>query len=339
MALQEIRSVVVLIAPLQEYNACDGAHEPGRSYGGACCNTMLKVIYDAANDMEGAAQTEAAAQALFEDDDEEEDDDDEPSIETKSLKSGYSLDFASQSILQSNLTWASLLRQMKPEFKDVGYAQVPKITSTRKFDLNEPFSLTGTKFEPQKNKKRALLIGCNYKNLTGAELKASHDDIRSIKDFIVNVHGFSEKPEFMTVLLDEENHTPPTYHNIIESFKQLSEQAQPGDAVFVQFSGHGGRVLDAALDSEAESYDEIIVPMDYEDHGIIRDTLIFKTLLAPMRYGVTLTMMIDCCDTGMVLELPYSWTTKGDKKDSVAKVSLFFIVLQQTHTRAVLDEQ
>ena len=303
----------------QEYNALDGAHEPGRSYGGACCNTMLKVVYDAANEMEGAAQTEAAAQALFEEDDEDEDD--EPSLAGKSFKSGFSLDFGAQSLVQANLTWASLLRQMKSEFKDVGYAQVPKITTTRKIDLNQPFSLSGENFDPKKNKKRSLLIGCNYKAIPGAELKASHDDVRSMKDFIVNVHGFSEKPEHMTILLDEDNHTPPTYHNMVESFKRLSESAQPGDAVFVQISGHGGRVLDAAVDAEAESYDEVVVPMDYEQHGLVRDTLIFKTLLAPMRYGVTVTVLIDCCDTGMVLELPYSWTTRGDKRDSTAKVS------------------
>ena len=124
----------------------------------------------------------------------------------------------------------------------------------------------------------------------------------------------------MTILLDEENHTQPTFSNIIEAFKTISEEAMPGDAVFVQFSGHGGRVLDSTVDSEAESYDEVIVAQDYVDCGLIRDTLIFKTLLAPMRYGVTVTMILDCCDTGVVLELPYSWTTKNDKKDSVAKV-------------------
>ena len=140
------------------------------------------------------------------------------------------------------------------------------------------------------------------------------------KDYIVNVHGFSENPDLMTILLDEENHTQPTFSNIIEAFKTISEEAMPGDAVFVQFSGHGGRVLDSTVDSEAESYDEVIVAQDYIDYGLIRDTLIFKTLLAPMRYGVTVTMILDCCDTGVVLELPYSWTTKNDKKDSVAKV-------------------
>jgi metacaspase-1 len=127
----------------------------------------------------------------------------------------------------------------------------------------------------------------------------------------------------MTILLDEEGYVAPTFMNIIEAFKKVSEESMPGDAVFVQFSGHGGRVLDAAVDSEAESYDEVIVPMDYKKSGLIRDTLIFKTLLAPMRFGVTLTIMIDCCDTGMVLELPYCWSVKSEKKDVIGKVSLF----------------
>lgn len=124
----------------------------------------------------------------------------------------------------------------------------------------------------------------------------------------------------MIILLDDENYAPPTFSNIVDAFKILSEESQPGDAVFVQFSGHGGRVLDAAIDSEAESYDEIIVPSDYEQTGLIRDTLIFKTLLAPMRYGVTLTILIDCCDTGMLVELPYAWNAKSDKRSNAAKV-------------------
>jgi hypothetical protein len=137
---------------------------------------MLKVVYDAANEMEGAAQTEAAAQALFEDDDTV---DDEPSITGKSYKSGYSLECGTMN--HSQITWAMMLRQLKSEFKDVGYAQAPKITTTRKIDLNKPFSLAPENFDPKKNMKRSLLIGCNYKNIPGAELKASHDDIRSMK--------------------------------------------------------------------------------------------------------------------------------------------------------------
>ena len=145
--------------------------------------------------------------------------------------------------------------------------------------------------------------------------------IHAQKDFIVNVHNFPESTDMMTVLLDDGDHKPPTFLNIIDAFKSLSEESQPGDTVFVQFSGHGGRVLHAAgHDSENESYDEVIVPTDFETCGLIRDTLVFKTLLAPMRYGVTVTLLIDCCDNGMVMELPYGWSTKSDKKDSTAKV-------------------
>lgn len=56
--------------------------------------------------------------------------------------------------------------------------------------------------------------------------------------------------------------------------------------------------------------------------GIIRDTLIFKTLLAPMRYGVTVTCLFDCCDTGIMVDLPYSWTAKSDRVENDPKMSL-----------------
>jgi hypothetical protein len=122
----------------------------------------------------------------------------------------------------------------------------------------------------------------------------------------------------MTILLDDDEHMHPTFLNIVGAFKVLSEESKPGDAVFVLFSGHGGRVLDAPQD--AESYDEVILPSDFKQAGLIRDTLIFKTLVAPMRYGVTVTIMIDCCDTGMVFELPYAWSanfnSQGEKDSS-----------------------
>lgn len=152
--------------------------------------------------------------------------------------------------------------------------------------------------------------------------ETQHSHFSFQQDYIVNVHGFPETEGLMTILLDDDEHKHPTHLNITEAFKSLSEQSQPGDAVFIQFSGHGGRMLDSTIDSEAESYDEVIVPSDYKISGLIRDTLIFKTLLAPMKYGVTVTILIDCCDTGMILDLPFRWSTHKDKaEDTVAKLA------------------
>ena len=136
----------------------------------------MKVFYDAAND-NGVAQTEAASDAIFDDD---EDDEDESVFLGRSVRSGFSLDYGTQ--YTSSTSWADTLRQMKAEFKEIGYAQIPKITTSRKIDLNKPFSLFPEGFDSVKGKKRSLLIGCNYVNPpAGAELKASYDDIRSMK--------------------------------------------------------------------------------------------------------------------------------------------------------------
>lgn len=159
----------------QEFNACDGAQEPGRSYGGACSNALLKVLYDAANAIEDGKHMQGAEDeaALFDDDDEEE----ESAWGTaKSFKSGFSMDNN-----QTTISWADLLKKMKAEIRDIEYAQIPKLSTTRKLDLSQPFSLMPETFDPTKNKKRSLLIGCNYSNIPGAELKASHDDVRSMK--------------------------------------------------------------------------------------------------------------------------------------------------------------
>jgi hypothetical protein len=164
----------------QEYNACDGAQEPGRSYGGACANSLLKVLYDAANgNTDAMTQMDQDAEALFADDEEDEEEHtDTPFVRSPSVKTGYSMD---NSVTINTFTWNEMVRKMKAEMKDIQYAQTPKITTSRKIDLNQPFSIVPPKFDPKKGKKRSLLIGCNYHSIPGAELKASHDDIRSIK--------------------------------------------------------------------------------------------------------------------------------------------------------------
>jgi hypothetical protein len=219
-----------------------------------------------------------------------------------------------------NLPWVSLLRKMKSEIKELDFAQVPTISTSKKLDINQAFSIVPEHFDVTKGTKRSLLIGCNYENFEHAALKASHDDIRSIKDYIVTVHGFPEDRESMTMLLDDGEHQPPSYTNIIESFKRLSEKSQPGDVVFIQFSGHGSRLLGCHSDKEVDTYDEVIIPSDFQETGGIRDTLIFKTLLAPMQYGVTVTILIDSCDTGMMLDLPYAWSTRKDRSGNLAKM-------------------
>lgn len=74
-----------------------------------------------------------------------------------------------------------------------------------------------------------------------------------------------------------------------------------------------------------ETYDEAIIPVDFRNSGIIRDTLIFKTLLDPMRYDLTVTCLFDYCDTGIMVDLPYSWTAKSDRVENDPKVGVILL--------------
>lgn len=136
---------------------------------------MLKVLYDAANDAADEANEAAASEGIFDEDD------DESLMSNPAMGRARTFESLVLGTVPCTITWASLLRKMKSEICEIEYAQNPIITSTRKIDLNKTFSFVPESFDPTKNSMRSLLIGCNYTGSVGAELKASHDDVRSMK--------------------------------------------------------------------------------------------------------------------------------------------------------------
>lgn len=135
---------------------------------------MLKVLYDNAANAAGAETNFGAHDGLF--------DDDEQSYANMSRCS------VTGSISMNehcSLSWADLLWKMNTEITDLDFNQVPTLTTSRLFDVHEEFSIVPDTFNPNQAMKRCLLIGCNYKG--PAELKASHDDIRSMKVSVIDL--------------------------------------------------------------------------------------------------------------------------------------------------------
>ena len=185
------------------------------------------------------------------------------------------------------------------------YTQIPQLTSSRPIDITTKFDLvppncTGT--------KRAVLIGINYVGQQG-QLSGCHNDVKNMLGYIKKVHGFQD--ENITVLLDAEGYTQPTYANIVAAYKTLVSSCVAGDAAFCHYSGHGGkfRVDDG---DEKDGYDETLVPVDYATAGQLRDDDVFSSLVGPMKKGVHLTCIMDCCHSGTVLDLPYVFIADGE---------------------------
>ena len=90
----------------------------------------------------------------------------------------------------------------------------------------------------------------------------------------------------------------PTYENIVNAFKRLTEVAQPGDQVFIHYSGHGGRAVttDQFKDIKGQSgIDEVVVPMDLGDSEgrYLRDTELHFLLQNMVQKKLYVTLVLD----------------------------------------------
>lgn len=122
-----------------------------------------------------------------------------------------------------------------------------KIDVNTKFDL-VPDTATGN--------KRAVMIGINYVGDSPGELSGCWNDVKNMKKYIMDVHGFEE--ENIVILLDDGEHTEPTAENIINAYKQVIADSEEEDAIFLHYSGHGTKIRDDDHNEESDGFDEAL---------------------------------------------------------------------------------
>ncbi|EJD07118.1 metacaspase [Fomitiporia mediterranea MF3/22] len=161
-------------------------------------------------------------------------------------------------------------------------------------------------------RKKALCIGINYFGQSG-ELRGCINDAHNVRRFLLG-HGYKEDD---VVMLTDDARNPrqvPTKQNIIDAMQWLVRDANPNDSLFFHYSGHGGQTKDLDGD-EADGYDEVIYPVDYEVNGHIVDDELHYIMVRPLPAGCRLTSIFDSCHSGSVLDLPYIYSTEGKIKE------------------------
>ena len=163
--------------------------------------------------------------------------------------------------------------------------------------------------------------------------------MHNVKEFVTQTFGFSD----IRVLTDDDkNDGSPTMANLIESMRWLVDGAKKGDSLFFHYSGHGGTSKDVAPDTdEADGQDETLVPVDYETAGQLVDDKIHEIMVKALPPGVRLTCVMDCCHSGSVFDLPYTYSIDGslvihekDNRKAYIKVSLRASVLRRADSGA-----
>lgn len=138
------------------------------------------------------------------------------------------------------LTWIDCLQKMRGVLRQMGFNQIPQLTSSRLVDVKKPMYIVPP---GSTGRRRAVLIGINYTGQQG-QLSGCHNDVLNIKEYLIKVQGFPEQD--MLILMDDGKHHAPTKANILKAYERVVQYSQAGDVVFCHYSGHGGQVKDTS---------------------------------------------------------------------------------------------
>lgn len=150
-------------------------------------------------------------------------------------------------------------------------------------------------------RKSALLIGIDrYDNVSLANLRGSVSDVAATEKFLTEAAGISRITKLISPpgLPDD---PLPTLANIVSAFQTLALNAEPGDFIYIHYSGHGTRLATVFGDLKGENalYDESLVLARSDgklDH--LRDVEIAFLLKQIADKGAMITFVLDCCHSG-----------------------------------------
>lgn len=190
-----------------------------------------------------------------------------------------------------------------------------------------PLAQSSTGVIEASGRRKALLVGCNYRG-TSAALRGCINDVHRMRTFLIS-QGF---PDSSTIVLTDDQtrnaDRMPTKKNILRHLDWLVQGAQRGDSLFFHFSGHGAQQEDRTGDEE-DGYDETIVPCDFKRAGQITDDDLWQRAVLPLPEGARLTSIMDCCHSGTGLDLPFNyivgkgWSVEESPAFSAGDVQLF----------------
>ncbi|WCJ28600.1 metacaspase 4 [Euphorbia peplus] len=157
--------------------------------------------------------------------------------------------------------------------------------------------------------KKAVLIGCNYPG-TKAELKGCVNDVRRMYKCLIDQFGF-EKDDINVLIDTDDSYTQPTGKNIRKALANLLRSAEPGDFLFVHYSGHGTRLPAETGEDDDTGYDECVVPCDM---NLITDDD-FREFVDKVPRGCRLTIVSDSCHSGGLIDEAKEQIGESTKRD------------------------
>ncbi|KAL1690593.1 caspase domain-containing protein [Schizophyllum commune] len=155
-------------------------------------------------------------------------------------------------------------------------------------------------------RKRALLIGISYRERDQSWwLRGTHSDVKRLRRLLIRRYGF--RAQDITVMVDREGARKdlwPTENNIRRELSRLTKDCALRDRFVLLYAGHAGQKPELFKHSEADGFDEFIVPCDADDMEDQTQDL-YKDLIKPLKPRSRFIAIIDACHSGTLLDLTH----------------------------------
>lgn len=169
--------------------------------------------------------------------------------------------------------------------------------------------LAFTALGAEARENHALLIGAStYPNLDERFwLRGPANDIDLVATYLQSNPVVQFAPHNITVLADGvADAIPPTLAAIRQGFADLAETVQPGDFVYLHFSGHGSQAPAQDPSTEVDGLDELFLPVDIgpwnDTVGTVENALvddeIGQMIDAIRAKGADVWVVFDSCHSG-----------------------------------------
>ena len=141
--------------------------------------------------------------------------------------------------------------------------------------------------------------GCYYRDLSGCVR-----DINHVEEFLLTTLRVPSQNIFKLTASDNGKTQPaeprplwPTYENIVAGFRGLIDRAQPGDQIYIHYSGHGGVVDSLVPQLKSNGLDEALVPTNIGRSAsrYFRDLELARYLRMMAERKLFVTVVLDSC--------------------------------------------
>lgn len=147
-----------------------------------------------------------------------------------------------------------------------------------------------------------LLDGSYYPSLAGCVR-----DITLVEEFLQSKLGVREECILKLKASNTGATQPPeppdewpTYEKMVAAFGKLADIAQPGDQIYIHYSGHGGRSPTKFPELKTNGLDESLVPTDIgnSEARYLRDIELAHILKKMVDNELIVTIVLDSCHSG-----------------------------------------